>query len=67
MYKWRIFGGPERIRTADLCNANAALYQLSYRPVFHMEQWCPHPDLNQDYRLRTPMFYPIELWGQGFT
>lgn len=25
-------GGPERIRTADLCNANAALYQLSYRP-----------------------------------
>ncbi len=25
-------GGPERIRTADLCNANAALYQLSYKP-----------------------------------
>lgn len=25
-------GGPERIRTADLCNANAALYQLSHKP-----------------------------------
>ena len=25
-------GGPERIRTADLCNANAAHYQLCYRP-----------------------------------
>ncbi len=25
-------GGPERIRTAGLCNANAALYQLSYKP-----------------------------------
>lgn len=26
--------------------------------------WCPHPESNQDHRLRTPMFYPIELWGQ---
>ncbi len=26
-------GGPERSRTADLRNANAALYQLSYRPL----------------------------------
>lgn len=26
-------GGPERDRTADLCVANAALSQLSYRPV----------------------------------
>ncbi len=25
--------GPRRIRTADLRNANAALYQLSYRPI----------------------------------
>ena len=25
-------GGPKEIRTPDLCNANAALYQLSYRP-----------------------------------
>src|SRR5690606_7625719 len=25
-------GGPERARTADLCVANAALSQLSYRP-----------------------------------
>jgi hypothetical protein len=28
------FGGLERIRTAGLCNANAALYQLSYRPTY---------------------------------
>ena len=27
-----IFCGPERIRTADLRNANAMLYQLSYGP-----------------------------------
>ena len=27
------FGGPVGIRTPDLCNANAALYQLSYRPM----------------------------------
>lgn len=26
------FGGPDGIRTRDLCDANAALYQLSYRP-----------------------------------
>ena len=26
------FGGPERIRTADLLIANEALYQLSYGP-----------------------------------
>jgi hypothetical protein len=26
------FGGPERIRTADLTRARGALYQLSYRP-----------------------------------
>ncbi len=25
-------GGPMEIRTPDLCNANAALYQLSYWP-----------------------------------
>src|SRR5690606_8976879 len=28
----RFRGGPERARTADLCVANAALSQLSYRP-----------------------------------
>ena|SRR2546429_2778120 len=31
------FGGPERIRTADLHNANVALYQLSYRPEFRSD------------------------------
>ncbi len=25
--------GLDRIRTGDLCNANAALYQLSYKPT----------------------------------
>ncbi len=25
-------GGPEESRTPYLCNANAALYQMSYRP-----------------------------------
>lgn len=31
-------GGPKEIRTPDLCNANAALYQLSYWPktMFHV-------------------------------
>ncbi len=28
-----MFGGPERIRTADLFIANEALYQLSYGPL----------------------------------
>ena len=28
-----IFGGLEGDRTLDLCDANAALYQLSYEPV----------------------------------
>ena len=31
-----IFGGPMGIRTPDLCNANAALYQLSYQPINYM-------------------------------
>lgn len=26
-------GGPEETRTPHLCNANAALYQMSYRPM----------------------------------
>lgn len=30
--------GPERSRTADLRNANAALYQLSYRPIYLLYQ-----------------------------
>ena len=29
------FGGAEGIRTPDLCDANAALSQLSYSPVEH--------------------------------
>ena len=29
-------GGPDGIRTRDLRNANAALYQLSYRPQYHL-------------------------------
>ena len=28
-----LFGGPKRIRTAGLVNANDALYQLSYGPL----------------------------------
>ena len=28
------FGGPEEIRTLDFYNANVALSQLSYRPIF---------------------------------
>jgi hypothetical protein len=32
--------GPKRIRTADLCIANALLYQLSYRPFSHASQTC---------------------------
>src|SRR3989344_477522 len=28
-----VFGGPERIRTSDLCFAKALLYQLSYGPI----------------------------------
>ena len=28
-------GGAEEIRTLDLCNANAALYHLSYSPKSH--------------------------------
>ena len=30
------FGGPGGIRTLDLCDANAALSQLSYRPIFYI-------------------------------
>jgi hypothetical protein len=32
MFKISITGGDERIRTADICRAKAALYQLSYIP-----------------------------------
>ncbi len=31
-------GGPEGSRTPDLRNANATLYQLSYRPLLHFFQ-----------------------------
>jgi hypothetical protein len=35
-----MFGGLMGSRTPDLCNANAALYQLSYQPkMFHMKQF----------------------------
>ena|SRR3989338_2812795 len=30
-------GGPMGIRTPDLRNANATLYQLSYRPMLHVK------------------------------
>jgi hypothetical protein len=29
-----LFGGPGGIRTLDLCDANAALSQLSYGPIY---------------------------------
>gem|GEM_PF-7069316 len=31
--------GVKRVRTADLCNAIAALYQLSYNPSFRILSW----------------------------
>ena len=32
-FKSKFIRGPRRTRTAYLCNANAALYQMSYRPI----------------------------------
>jgi hypothetical protein len=32
--RWVVSSGAERIRTADLCVANALLSQLSYCPIF---------------------------------
>ena len=32
--KYKLFCGPEEIRTLDLIIANDALYQLSYRPKY---------------------------------
>lgn len=34
------FCGPKRNRTAHLSNANAALYQMSYRPIFRRSAYC---------------------------
>lgn len=35
-------GGLEGIRTPDLCDANAALYQLSYKPeIINLATACP--------------------------
>ncbi len=34
-----LYSGPEGTRTPDLCNANAALYQLSYRPIPHFSHY----------------------------
>ncbi len=47
-------GGPKEIRTPNLCNANAALYQLSYRP-----KKCLRGESNSHQRLRKPLFYPL--------
>gem|GEM_PF-5140240 len=33
-YRLNLYGGPKESRTPDLCNANAALYQLSYWPIY---------------------------------
>jgi hypothetical protein len=33
LHVWKTFGGAEEDRTPDLCIANAALSQLSYRPT----------------------------------
>ncbi len=41
--------GPEESRTPGLCNANAALYQLSYRPLIFYDLACAIP---QDWPLR---------------
>src|SRR5262245_52347455 len=35
--------GPDQIRTGDLCNANAALSQLSYRPATASDASRPQP------------------------
>ena len=35
-----ITGGPEEARTPDLCVANAALSQLSYKPVYRGLHLC---------------------------
>ncbi len=60
-------GGPMGSRTPDLCNANAALYQLSYRPknfskpeMFHVKHfsWWPQVDSNHHLGLRSPSFFP---------
>ncbi len=32
-------GGLEGSRTPDLCNANAALYQLSYKPIMDQQMF----------------------------
>ncbi len=54
-------GGPERIRTADLCNANAALYQLSYRPVF------AYPMDFRSSESYSPSFYPsTDRFGDNY-
>ncbi len=33
-------GGDKRTRTADICLARAALYQLSYTPEIITKVWC---------------------------
>ena len=33
VYRSDFYGGLKGSRTPDLCNANAALYQLSYQPI----------------------------------
>ena len=32
-FRYHLYGGDDEIQTHDLCNANAALYQLSYVPI----------------------------------
>ena len=35
MFMFFLFYGDKRIRTADICRAKAALYQLSYTPIYN--------------------------------
>ena len=50
-------GGPEGIRTLDLCDANAALSQLSHRPILHKEK--PPMGFNREINTNLRNIYPI--------
>src|SRR5438445_985240 len=49
---WVVFGGPDRTRTDGLCDANAALSQLSYGPAGILPAG---PNLAPSDRCRTRM------------
>ncbi len=48
-----IFGGDEEDRTLDLTDANRTLSQLSYAPIYNIENYNTRPFICQAFKIKS--------------